>query len=649
LNGILRFGSMGGVGPDAGQRGARWRSLAVSVLAGAATILVAIAVAALYLRRYPDGQPVLTHDLPHYLWRSRLVSALGLHTLVGWHPAHLGILPERSGFPVLLGLLDVSGSITLVLATRAVFAVVVGLAAGAFALDVLGERWFALPVFLLGVGASAQLARTGIGYLDNLVVDAAVMVTAVAALVAVSGRRGRVLAIAGMGAAMLTHWFFALLFLALLAGVAVVLVPTSIRAARSGLPRPATPSWRLGTVVVGSAVACAISALVAPTFPTRLPPPGGGNTRGGGGDLKSSAPLWLPQTLPLAGAGAVALWWPRSVTRRAGLALAAMWAASVPLGMAVSAARSGHHLAIFRISAFALGIPLLIGAAVVAATTLPRWRWLRVIGGAAGAVVLVVLFVHSASLTLPGPEGRLHRALDQAAIAGAYLEQTSGDRPVVFLTGGASPREVDGVARSEVPPRLIEDTWIYPGTFDDLQLGGPSTDTTPRVESQSRGWWRQVWTDPQAVLRRDPIVLYLRQFNPVLPPPATARQIQPGVLVVHGPPPGSAAAPQTPPATPGPGGVRWAVVGMLLLLFAAGSGWSVALLGGSWAGRAALAPAVGSVALILVGSVLGRLGLAVTGASAWIVLAAVAASGWGTALIPRRPAGRRPLMWSARS
>jgi hypothetical protein len=613
-----------GAGPDDAGGRARRRAVAEGVLAVVATIAVAVVVGAIFLRRYPDGQPVLTRDITHYLWRARLVSVDGLHALVTWHPPSLGVQAERSGLLALLGLIHVSGTMTLVLALRAVAAIAVGLAAGAFALEVFEERWYALPVFLVAVGASLQLARTSIAYLDNLLADAALMTAAVAALVAVGGRRGRVLAIAAIAAAMLTHWFFALLFLALLVGVTLVLVPMSVRARRSGAAVSATPSWRLGTVVGGSAIACGLAAVVAPAFPTRLPPTGEAT-----GTSTSTAPLWLWPTLGLAALGGVSLWRPRSTTRRAGLALAALWAASVPLGLAVSAALPGNHLKVFRISAFALGIPLLIAAGVIAACTLPKWPWTRFLGGAVGAAVLVVLFVHSANVARSAPETPVRQDLQQARSAGAYLQTVPGNGPVVFLTGGASPRMLDGIARAEVPARMIENVWIYPGTIQDLDRSGPSTHAKPRVRAQSAKWWRQIWTDPPSVLKRDPIVLYLSQFNRQEPPPSGTTRIAPGVLVVRGPAPSSQPTPAS--VVPGSSEVRWAAVWMLLLLFVAGSGWSVALLGGSWLGRAALAPGVGVVVLVLAGSVLGRIGLDATGTAAWVVIAAVALIGWGVA------------------
>jgi hypothetical protein len=620
---------MGGAGPEEGAPRTRRRAVAEGAVAVATTTVAAVVVAAIFLHRFPDGLPVLTRDITHYFWRTRLVSADGVHALVTWHPASLGVQAERSGLPALLGLIHVSGTMTLVLALRAVAAVVVGLAAGAFALEVLRERWYALPVFLLAVGASVQLARTSIGYLDNLLVDGAVMVTAVAALVAVDGRRGRILAVSAMGAAMLIHWFFALLFLALLAGVTLVLLPMSIRTRRAGAAMSATPSWRLGTVVGGSAVACAVAALAAPAFPTKLPPTGEAT-----GKATSTSPLWLAPTLALAAVGGVSLWWPRSTTRRAGLALAALWAASVPLGLVVSAALPGDHLKVFRISAFAIGIPLLIAAGVIAACTLPKWWWARVLGGAAGAAVLVVLFLHSANVAHSAPETPIPRDLQQARVAGAYLEGVPGTRPVVFLSAGPSPRMLDGIARSQVPIRFIEDVWIYPGAIEDLDRSGPSTDARTKVRAQSAKWWDQIWTDPSSVLDRNPIVLYLSEFNRLLPPPSGAVPLAPGVLVVQGPAPSS--RPTSSPVVPGSGEVGWAVVWMLLLLLVAGLGWSVALLDGSMLGRTALAPGVGVVALVIVGALLGRAGLSVTGATAWFVIAAVAASGWIAAALLRR-------------
>ena len=631
---------MGGVAPDERSTAGRSRTLAGRALVVLATVAAVVAVAAIYLRRYPDGAPVLVRDVTYYLWRSRLVSERGLHALASWQPAAAAFRPVRTGYPVLLGLLHVSDITTVVLATRAVAAVAVGLAAGAFAREVLGERWFAFPVFVFAVGASIQLARTSVGYLDNLVVDAVLLTAGVAALVGVTGRRGRLLAVVAMGAAMLIHWFFALLFLALLLGVVLVFLPGSIRATRSGTPVSATPSWRLGSVVAGSAVACAVAAVVAPALPTKLPP-----IRGRNGGRASSGPLWLPQTLPLAMAGAVPLAWARPTTRRAGFVFAVLWAASVPLGMVISAALPGSlGLKTFRIGSFALGIPLLVAAAAVGVVALPRWVWLRVAGAAAAGTVLVVLFLHSATVARSVIEGPVLPDLEQVRVAAPYLEQAAGDRPVVFLSSGPSPRMLDAVARSEVPVDEATDVWIYPGSIDDLERGVPSTSVRLRVREESAKWLAEAWPpDPRTVLDRDPIVLYLSGFNPLIGQPDGAAAFAPGVFIVRGPAPAN--VPSSSPAVPGPGRVRWAVVWMLLLLFAVGSGWAVAFLDASWACRAAIAPAVGVVALVVTGSALGRIGVDAVGAVRWLEVAGTAALGWAAAawtLTRGRPSLPRP-------
>src|SRR5436190_3888701 len=99
---------MGGVLPNAESSDSGWRSLAGRILLAVATVAAAVAVASVFLRRYPDGQPVLTRDIPHYLWRARLVTAEGVGALVSWHPAHLGIQAERPGLLALLGLVHVA-------------------------------------------------------------------------------------------------------------------------------------------------------------------------------------------------------------------------------------------------------------------------------------------------------------------------------------------------------------------------------------------------------------------------------------------------------------------------------------------------------------------------------------------------------------
>ena len=122
---------------------------------------------------------------------------------------------------------DVIGSdaLTYTVILRAIAAVAIGLAAGAMALEALGEARWAFAAFAVGLGASAAVVGTAVGSLDQLQVEVLLVAAAAVVPLVVAGRRG----VVGVGvlfaAAAATHWVFAALFLLLLAAVALALVP----------------------------------------------------------------------------------------------------------------------------------------------------------------------------------------------------------------------------------------------------------------------------------------------------------------------------------------------------------------------------------------------------------------------------------------
>src|SRR5207248_2576286 len=102
---------------------------------------------------------------------------------------------------------------------------VIALAAGAFAVRVLGEPGWAFPVYAVGIGASVNVALIAIGYADTLLASSILLAAATAAVLAA----GEEATIAGtmflMSGATLVHWNFAVMFLAILVGLLVLLLP----------------------------------------------------------------------------------------------------------------------------------------------------------------------------------------------------------------------------------------------------------------------------------------------------------------------------------------------------------------------------------------------------------------------------------------
>lgn len=105
----------------------------------------------------------------------------------------------------------------------AVFATIVGLAAGALAVDGAGERRSRAPTYALGIGGSSYIAWTAVGYATNLSLDAIALAVAAIVLLPRRTRTSPVLGGTMLGAGLLTHWMFATAFAAVLVAYTGVL------------------------------------------------------------------------------------------------------------------------------------------------------------------------------------------------------------------------------------------------------------------------------------------------------------------------------------------------------------------------------------------------------------------------------------------
>ncbi len=583
------------VEPSRGWRRAPRMPAVATILLGLAVTATIFALIAIVIGRDPTAwYRGLSLDFPYYVWRTKVVSAMGLHALNADVP---GVNLERPGFPVLASLLGSAlrvDTVTLIHAVQVATTVGVGLAAGAFAVRVLGEPRWSFPIFALMTAASSEVAWTSLKSLDNLLVDAVVIAIAVAALCSATGVRGRTFAIAGFASVALIHWFFGGLFLLLLAGVTLVLVPWSVLAWRRGARPLQTPAARMGITVAGGAIAGAFALFaLAPGSPAGLPP-----TQGDRGNTKRLPSLHLPITGPLAALGAIALWFPADTRRRLGLVFLVLWSLSVPVAMLASEFID-QPIKVFRVAGFALAIPILGAAALVGAVR----------GLAFNVASSVDVY------RMPAKEGELASRLDQVRAAGAYLETVPEERPVIFLISIRNPFLVDRLVRAGLPPKRILRAHLYWGGIDDLIAKQPGAQRAdPRSATIGRNWWNHWWRDADAILAAQPVVFYLSTLNTVLDPPARAQELAPGVLLVKGPPPTSR-TPVPSLSTSWPAMVG-ASIAVLLFLGLVGSGWTRWLLpvgGLDWLG---LSPAVGIAALTLIGTALGRLDLSLGGGAA---------------------------------
>jgi hypothetical protein len=603
------------------------RSLVWGVLA----VLAAAVVATVVLLPYGDTvQPPLSYDTPYYVWRTSAVMEGGLDALTRI-PTGAVPNPHRPGFPVLGSVLrTITGTDALSFAVivRAVAAVAIGLAAGAMARESLREPPWATPAFVIGLGLSAAVLGTAVENLEQLVADVFLVALAATAPLVATGRRGMVAAAAFFAAAAVTHWLFTVLFLVVLLGSGVVASLLLLRRSREDRgPWPAHPWARVLKLVGLLSLLAVVAFLLLPAPPARLPSflQTSGNELPG--NVRRLGAYEVPLVLAIAGIGVLFGMWRSDERRRVTIILLGLWAATLPVAMVASVILP-REMKLFRVAPFAIGAPILAVVALVGIVRLGTDRLGRV-GAVVGVTVLAAglfLLAGTPAATFEAPSGPfVSGRVAQAQIAGRYLAAVAEpNRPVIFLTQ-AAPRLVDRAVRAGVPPSLIEDTWVYVGSPEDLATRGPVTDPDRgRLAKVSQRWWASAWPRADDVLRRDPIVIALAR--PVGPVPETATDLAPGVSLLTGPEPHALDQPAR-------FGFAWrdlltATALCLLALTAVGLGWARALLDVPASSALALSPAAGAAALILGGLVADRLGVPLAGPAAIGLAAAVALLGW---------------------
>lgn len=599
-------------------------------------------VGAVYLSSYASNgyaSPV-GYDAPKYVWRSNLVSAEGLDSLSGSVPEPFRVNADRPAYPALASLVSSFLSISTIrfaVVLPAVLAIAIGLAAGALGMAALGAPRWAFPVYVIATGASVHVSRmAGPAYDDNLLLAPVVVTAALLSVLCAAGGRGFWGSIVLLAAGSVIHWVFVALFLAVLAGTALLLAPRSLRTWRQTGDALATPSARLAGIAGGAALAGGAGLLLlagTEPSPPRLP------RESFLTKLRADVPRYVfPVLVPVAaiGGASLALERGREDTRRPGLILLLVWTAAGAAAAAILLV--GGSVPAHRFLAFALGVPILFAAGLVAAARLLVARSGR--ARAVAAALVLALGVGGGATIAYRAWYRSHpwmpsAQLAQAAEAGSYLRETQGRAPIVFLVdlGGHSPLSSTSlsfhVIRAGLPPEMISRTLVYLGEPEAFLAGRPTILTEPAsyLEASLRHW-----PSVEAVLDRNPIVLMMPAFNRNFD--AAVREhpewlVSPNIAVVRGPPPRRppATAP-APPAPLSPFGLAALTIGILLLLAVAGGGWAGALVPADGLARAATAPAFG-VAFLAGASVLaGRAGMVPTTASSAVVVAGVTMAGW---------------------
>ena len=601
-------------------------------------LLPAAVVAAGFLsiyvaRRY--AMP-LGYDTGKYVWRANLVAARGLDGLSSVPILHPNA--DRPGFPILAGLVHGTLGITplrLSFLVVGVVPAVIGLAAGALAVTAFEQPRWSFPVYAVVVGGSVNVSIMAVSHLDTLLVSGVVLAAAAAVLDAADGRRTAAAAVILLVGGALVHWNFVAVFGAVVAVFGLALLPESARARRAGTRTLATPTGRVGTILV-AAGALGVAALVGLTPAGPQPPP---PSRSMFLDrLRGVLPSYrLLFVVPVALGGA-ALLREGSARRRRSLWFALLWCASALAAAALLYA--GLPVAAHRIVGFALALPFLAAAALVGVAG-RAWRTGRAPIRAVGTAVLVLGVAVGAFVTLrdwyDNAPSMSAKAFGYATTAGAYLDRYAPGRPVVLLFETTPGGVVVGVRtfRAAAPPDRIAQVGAYLGDVTELLAGRPTTRPGDAAfNTASLGTWRAV----RPVLARDPVILTNPAFDTAFPALLAQHPdwlVAPGLMVVSGPRPAGIQA----AAIPGPISGWFLLLGglaVLALLGAAGVGWAWSLVPSGWFERCALAPAFGVATLVLGGAVADAAGVRLAGPVAWLVVAGVALAGWGPAVLRRR-------------
>jgi hypothetical protein len=572
--------------------------------------------------RAPGG-----YDTPKYLWRATLVETRGLRALGEPSLSPLIPMPERAGFPALASLAEGALGIPplrLLYVLPAVAAVAAGLAAAAFALAAMNEPPWSAGVYAVVVGGSVTIARTAIGYTDQLLMDPIAVAAATLAVLTAAGERSMLAPAVLLAAAFVTHWIFAGTLAGVLAVVALLLVPLSVRRRRDGAALGELPAVRLTGALVASGAIVGALAVLAGVHAARV-----GRPRPTALVRKFhlfADHLRLAWLLPAAALGSVAAWFGadrRDVRRRIAAAVAVVWAALGVVGL-VAFGVLGLRFPAYRLLVAAVGLPILGAAFLVGAARVLAGR-LRPVGTALACAV--VLFGSTAAVAAGWQVWRLRvpaftvEQARQATVAGRYL-RTVPDRPAIIVVTGVSIAKQDRVVRSMMPPDQIVRPRIFIGSAADLLAGRPTVSPNARITSSSAATFRAV----RPLLGLDPVVIALSAFGRRLDRTTEFPRLAPGVSLVRGDPPSE---PISTALNLGPSAPRL-VADLVLMLAAvslAGLGWAWRAVPGRAVAAVALAPATGIAALCLVGVVIGTLGANTAHHAVWIG-SATAVLGW---------------------
>lgn len=640
------------------------RSLMAVAVAAMVVVPFFLAIYRLHIFETPIGW-----DTPKYLWRTELAADVGVAGLPARVPPPVNASPDRPGFPVMaLTVSALTGVEPFRLAALfpAATAAAVGLAGAAFLVAGLRRPWWQGAVLAVVLGTSSLAVRLAgpESYQDNLLAAAVLLVALVPVARVARGGGGVPGAVLLLTAAAAIHWAFFAVFLGVL-GLTVLWRRRAWFARDRGAdatPLVRTPGARLALIAGGSLAGAGLVYLALGVLP-KAPTVDAGELSRKLTDTIGRLD-WLVVPLGLVGVLSVLRrpGVPGRPGERFGADLMLVWTGMVVVAVGLNlvglAVVPAH-----RFVAFALPLPIFafLGALAVGGTVswaLRGRRW----GRGAGAVAVAVLLVGAAGqaqanwlTNRPFMEPRKAR---EAANAAAYLEAAGvpPDRPVVFVVEDLGPNPEFFVAlmahtiRAAVPPERIPHVYLYVGSPDVFLEGRP--DVLHDGSEHDGVAWRYFRDLRPLVAAGDPVAVITPAFN-IRHYAAWVSEhrgsiVAPGVSVVSGPLPDREVPEAATPVGPLSSVVLTFLSGVVLLvLFLAGLGWSLALHrergpGGRFAALA-MAPAVAVAAVVLAGLAVDRLGLRLTEGAGAAVIPVVAVAGWIAAGIraPRRrsPAG----------
>jgi len=555
--------------------------------------------------RFPLGP-----DMPVYLWWMRLGGTEGM-SIVGARAGSVAAL-AATGSALHLSPADAAGGLAVALGAA------IALAGAALLRSASASR----PAWVLaGVLTGAFAIFIVAGYIATAA--AVVPFMAAAVLLAQRTRRSTIAAALLLGAAGLAHPVFFLVD-------AVVLAAAAAWGALEGERGRGSDLGRIGAALVGGAAILLVGTLALALGPSPLDVDTSRDAflrRAGFLDaLRSSyverfGQVWQ-RYAPWASVALAAVGLPR--TRGFRRRFLGSWAAVTLVGMGLALAT--RRLPPSRFATYGMALPILAGAGAVWlwASRRPVQRALAVVlvgsmlGGAALGLVSQVPFVSPLEAARAEAASRIVETLPAGTPVVFVVDAT--DAPASFLATRAG-----NVLRAAVAPDRVRDVYVYVGRPSALLDGRPTTGGGQEHDALSRTYLALIPRDPA------PVAIVLAPFD------RTAGWRDDGLVRwgrgVYASIPGSLAdAPAAPaPLRPSsPIAMTLSSLAVLALLAAIGYGWARAVVRDA-IDAAALAPAFGIAALVLLATTFDRVGLRL--GTSWIGLAVSAMAGVGGYLV----------------